>query len=70
MLNVQPQMPPRVRSMVGADAVAKSAPDGHTILMGAVATYVTGAEPDQVSIIDFARYEDDGVNWRVVEGSA
>ena len=37
-------------------------------LMGAVATYVTGAEPDQVSIIDFARYEDDGVNWRVVEG--
>ena len=36
--------------------------------MGAVATYVTGAEPDQVSIIDFARYEDDGVNWRVVEG--
>ncbi|MBV8743413.1 MAG: FAD-dependent oxidoreductase [Xanthobacteraceae bacterium] len=37
-------------------------------LMGAVATYVTGAELDQVSIIDFARYEDDGVNWRVVEG--
>jgi monoamine oxidase len=39
-----------------------------TNLMGAVATYVTGAEPDQVSIIDFARYEDDGVNWRVVDG--
>jgi monoamine oxidase len=37
-------------------------------LIGAVATYVTGAEPDQVSIIDFARYEDDGVNWRVIEG--
>jgi monoamine oxidase len=37
-------------------------------LIGAVSTYVTGAEPDQVSIIDFARYEDDGVNWRVVEG--
>ncbi len=37
-------------------------------LIGAVTTYVTGAEPDQVSVIDFARYEDDGVNWRVVEG--
>jgi monoamine oxidase len=37
-------------------------------LIGAVATYVTGAEPDQVSIIDFARYDDDGVNWRVAEG--
>ena len=37
-------------------------------LIGAVSTYVTGAEPDKVSVIDFARYEDDGVNWRVVEG--
>jgi monoamine oxidase len=37
-------------------------------LIGAISTYVTGAEPDQVSVIDFARYEDDGVNWRVVEG--
>ena len=37
-------------------------------LIGAVSTYVTGAEPDQVSVIDFARYNDDGVNWRVVDG--
>src|SRR5262245_26838853 len=37
-------------------------------LIGAVSTYISGAEPDRVSARDFARYHDSGVNWRVVEG--
>ena len=37
-------------------------------LIGAVGTYVSGAELERVSARDFARYDDSGVNWRVVEG--
>ena len=37
-------------------------------LMGAVSTFLSGAEPEQLSARDFARYDDTGVNWRVVEG--
>jgi len=37
-------------------------------LINAVSTYISGAEWDQVSAKDFARYQDTGVNWRVVEG--
>jgi monoamine oxidase len=37
-------------------------------LIDAVSTYITGAELDRVSAQDFARYEDSGVNWRVVAG--
>ena len=37
-------------------------------LINAVSTYVSGTELDQVSIRDLARYNDSGVNWRVVEG--
>ena len=37
-------------------------------LINAVGTYVNGAELDRVSARDFARYDDSGVNWRVVEG--
>jgi monoamine oxidase len=37
-------------------------------LIGAVSTYVAGAEPDRVSARDLARYDDSGVNWRVAEG--
>src|SRR5262249_48990502 len=37
-------------------------------LINAVGTYVSGAEPDRVSARDYGRYEDSGVNWRVVEG--
>jgi monoamine oxidase len=37
-------------------------------LINAVSTYVSGAELDRVSAGDFLRYEDSGVNWRVVEG--
>lgn len=37
-------------------------------LINAVSTYVSGAELDRVSARDFLRYEDSGVNWRVVEG--
>jgi monoamine oxidase len=37
-------------------------------LIGAVGTYVTGTEWEHVSVRDFGRYDDNGVNWRVVEG--
>jgi len=37
-------------------------------LIGAVTTYISGAEPDRVSARDFDAYEDTGVNWRVAEG--
>jgi monoamine oxidase len=37
-------------------------------LIVAVNTFVSGAELDRVSAHDLARYDDSGVNWRVVEG--
>src|SRR5215470_12277521 len=37
-------------------------------LINAVGTYVSGAELDRVSALDYGRYEDSGMNWRVVEG--
>jgi monoamine oxidase len=37
-------------------------------LITAIGTYVSGAEIDRVSARDFSRYEDSGVNFRVVEG--
>jgi monoamine oxidase len=37
-------------------------------LINALGTYITGAEWDRVSALDFDRYEDTGVNWRVVKG--
>jgi monoamine oxidase len=37
-------------------------------LIVTVNTFVTGAELPQVSAHDMARYQDTGVNWRVVEG--
>jgi monoamine oxidase len=37
-------------------------------LINAVSTYYSGAELDRVSARDLARYDDDGVNWRVAEG--
>jgi monoamine oxidase len=37
-------------------------------LINAVSTYASGAVLDRVSTRDFNRYDDDGVNWRVVEG--
>jgi monoamine oxidase len=37
-------------------------------LITAVSTYITGAELDRLSMHDFARYEDTGVNWRAVGG--
>ena len=44
-------------------------PDGRwSGLINAVSTYVSGAELDRVSVRDFARYDDSGINWRIVEG--
>jgi monoamine oxidase len=37
-------------------------------LLDAFSSYYNGAEFDQVSILDYATYEDSGVNWRVAEG--
>ena len=34
----------------------------------AVGTYISGAELDLISARDFVNYDDNGVNWRVVEG--
>ena len=37
-------------------------------LINAISTFISGAEWDRVSARDFDRYEDSGVNWRIVEG--
>ena len=37
-------------------------------LINAVGTFISGAELDRVSALDFDRYDDSGVNWRVIEG--
>jgi monoamine oxidase len=37
-------------------------------LIGAVTTFISGTEPERLSAIDFDRYDDTGVNWRIVEG--
>jgi len=37
-------------------------------LIGAVATYITGAELSAVSVYDFDNYADSGVDWRVADG--
>lgn len=55
----------------GNDAPASAAllpGDPWNGLIGAVATFITGADLDQVSAMDFDRYSDTMINWRVVEG--
>jgi monoamine oxidase len=37
-------------------------------LINSVGTYISGVDLDRLSVKDFDRYEDSGVNWRVVEG--
>ena len=37
-------------------------------LIDAISSYYNGVEYDQVSVLDYAAYEDSNVNWRVVEG--
>jgi monoamine oxidase len=37
-------------------------------LLEAVSTYISGVELDRLSVQDAARYDDSGINWRVVEG--
>ena len=50
-------------------AVAFLDPEGRwNKLIDAVSTYYSGAELKFVSARDLARYDDSGVNWRVVEG--
>lgn len=37
-------------------------------LLGAISTWANGAEPERVSVKDYARYDNTAVNWRVLEG--
>jgi monoamine oxidase len=37
-------------------------------LIGAIYTYISGAEPDKISAHDLVNYDDSEINWRVVEG--
>lgn len=37
-------------------------------LLNAITTYLSGTEAEKLSAVDFARYDDSGVNWRVIEG--
>ncbi|RXF72974.1 flavin monoamine oxidase family protein [Hansschlegelia zhihuaiae] len=37
-------------------------------MLGAISSYVSGAEPERVSARDLRNYADSGVNWRVREG--
>src|ERR1022692_220703 len=50
-------------------AAALLAPDDRwNNLIVAVGTYISGAELKNISAHDFANYDDNGVNWRVVDG--
>src|SRR5262249_57037932 len=37
-------------------------------LLNATSTYMNGVELDQLSVRDFWRYHDTGVNWRITDG--
>jgi monoamine oxidase len=37
-------------------------------LMNAISTYANGVELDRLSVQDYGRYRDTGINWRVAEG--
>jgi len=37
-------------------------------LINAISTYINGVELDQLSVQDYWRYHDSGVNWRVADG--
>ncbi len=37
-------------------------------LLNSLSTYISGAELDQVSVLDLNNYHDSGTNWRVIEG--
>ncbi len=37
-------------------------------LLDALSSWINGAELDRISVRDFGRYHDTGVNWRVTEG--
>jgi monoamine oxidase len=37
-------------------------------LLGAISTWANGTEPERLSILDYANYSNDMVNWRVLKG--
>jgi monoamine oxidase len=51
-----------------AAATAVEPNDRWRALIDAVSTFYSGAELDRVSARDLARYDDSGVNWRIIEG--
>jgi monoamine oxidase len=63
----------RVSELARADAdgpvAAELEPGGRwNGLIAAIVTFISGAEPEQVSARDFDNYADTEVNWRVVDG--
>jgi monoamine oxidase len=63
----------RIRSVATKEpdvaAAGQLEPDGRwNNLIGAITTYISGAEPECVSARDFDNYADTGANWRVREG--
>jgi monoamine oxidase len=55
----------------GGDSAASTllAPGGRwNGLMDAISTWANGVELERLSVLDHARYNDSGVNWRVLEG--
>jgi monoamine oxidase len=64
----------RARRIAAAEPVDRSlasllVPGGHwNQLLDATSTWGNGAELDRVSVKDYVRYEDSGVNWRLREG--
>ena len=55
------------RPDVAASSVLEAGGRWNELIM-AIGTYISGAELTRVSALDFANYQDSGVNWRVVEG--
>jgi monoamine oxidase len=51
-------------------AIADVVPKGHrwSPVLDAAVTYGHGTEPCNVSTLDFARYDDSGTNWPILEG--
>jgi monoamine oxidase len=41
---------------------------GWNPLIDAISTYINGAELDQISVLDWARYHDSGIDWRLPRG--
>jgi hypothetical protein len=43
-------------------------PGGGNPLLNATSPYINGVELDELAVLDFWRYRDTSVNWRITEG--